>query len=429
MRFAIPIVMLTALHGLVALPASGQEVVSIEGATVHTVSGEVIDGGTVLIRDGRIAAVGRDVAVPQGARRIDATGRVVTPGFFESKTNLGLAEVGLAPGTQDFLRVAEHHVAAAFSAAEGLNPHSIVFGVTRLSGVTTAVSQPGTAGISAPGGPVHLISGQGAVIDLGDDGDLDRVLVRSPVAMFAFLGESSQGAGGGTRGGAIQRLRQILDDVRLFRDARDEFERGALRTLALDRPDLEALVPVVEGELPLAVTVHRSSDILTALNIAEEFGLRLVISGGSEAWMVASALAHADVPVVTKVLSNLPATFEQLGARFDNAALLRANGVRVAITSADTHNARNLRFEAGNAVTHGMPWAEALRAVTLTPAEIWGVEQDYGSIEVGKVANVVIWDGDPFEFLTRTTHVFIQGREMPRTSRELELQERYRSAR
>jgi imidazolonepropionase-like amidohydrolase len=410
---------------LVPVVAGAQEAVAIEGGTVHTVAGGVLEGATVVIENGRITAVGTSVSVPAGARRIDARGSVVTPGFIESRTNLGLTEVGLVPGTQDFLRVVDDQIAASFNVVDGLNHRSLLFPVTRLSGVTTAVSQPGTAGISAPGGPSHLISGQGALIDLTET-SFDAMLVRSPVAMFAFLGEAAQAAGGGTRSGATARLRAILTEARLLHTRRRDFDRGTITPASAPRAELEAMVPVVQGRIPLVVTAHRSGDILAALRIADEFGIRLIVSGASEGWMVAEELARAEVPVVAKVLANLPTSFERLGARFDNVALMRRAGVHVAITGEDTHNARNLRFEAGNAVRHGMEWSDALHAVTLTPARLWGVDDRYGSIEPGKVANVVVWSGDPFEFVTRTTHVFIQGREVPRTSRELELQERYR---
>ena len=212
-----------------------------------------------------------------------------------------------------------------------------------------------------------------------------------------------------------------------YDEGRAAFERGATRDFATSRLDLEALVPVVEGRLPLAIEAHRAADIRAVLRLADEFGLRLILLGGTEAWQVADELARRRVPVVLKVLQNLPATFEQLGARYDNAALLRRAGVTVALTTNDTHNARNLRQEAGNAVTYGLPWEEALRAITRAPADIWGVGDRYGSLAPGKVANVVVWSGDPLELLTRAELVLIRGQIVPLRSRQTELRDRYRT--
>jgi imidazolonepropionase-like amidohydrolase len=401
---------------LVGSAAAAQGVVAIVGGTVHTISGAPIEGATVLIRDGRIEAVGRDVAIPAGALRVDARGKVVTPGFFESSTQIGLTEVGAVQGTNDFtLNDPVDRVSAAFDVRDGLNPASIVIPVTRVGGVTTAVSRPS-------GG---LISGQSVVVDMTGT-RMEEMVVRAGVAMYAQLGEGARQAGGGSRGGAALRLREVLDDARAYARNRAAFERGEFRSVAASRLDLEALQPVLAGRMPLVVQAERASDIRTALRIAEEYDLRLVISGGSEAWRVADELARARVPVIVKVLRNLPNSFEELGNRYDNAALLRRAGVVVAITSDDTHNARNLKQEAGNAVAYGLPHAEALRAITLAPAQIWGLGDRYGSLEPGKVANVVVWGGDPLELLTPVEHVFIHGRQVPMVSRDTQLRDRYR---
>lgn len=403
---------------LSAAPA-GAQTIAIEGGRVHTMAGAPIDGATILIRDGRIIEVGRGVSVPAGAQRIDARGKVVTPGLFESNTNLTLVEVGAVQGTRDFsMEQGEGEdadfVSAAFNVADGINPNSIVIPVTRIGGVTTAVTRP-------EGG---LISGQGAVVDLAGEAVRDLV-ARNPVGMFATLGERSQRAGGGARAGATLRLRQVLDDARFYMRNRAAFNRGESRALAASRLDLEAMVPVLEGAIPLVIEAHRASDIRTALSIAEEYEIRLVLMGATEGWMLASEIARAGVPVIVKVLQNLPESFERLGARYDNAALLREAGVTVAITSSDTHNARNIKQEAGNAVAYGLPYDEALRAITVVPAQIWGVADTHGTLEAGKVANVVVWDGDPLELLTSVEAVVVEGRQVPLISRQTELRDRY----
>jgi len=402
-----------AVAALAAAPLPAQTV-AIEGGRVHTMTGAPIEGGTVLIQNGRIVAVGAGIAVPAGAIRIDARGKQVTPGLFESATRIGLTEVGAVPGTNDFTMSEDDRVTAAFNVADGLNPHSIVIPVTRVAGVTTAVAAPGGS----------FVKGQGVIIDLaGLDGP--EMIVRSPVAMFASLGESAEQAGGGARAGATMRLRELLEDARAYARNRAAYERGETREYATSRLDLEALQPVLRGELPMVIEAHRASDIRGALRLADEYGLKLIVEGGTEAWMVAGDLARARVPVLVKVLGNLPESFERLGARYDNAALLRRAGVQVALTTGDTHNARNVKQEAGNAVAYGLPYDEALRAITLYPAQIWGVADRYGSLEPGKVANVVVWGGDPLELLTPVEAVFIRGRQIPMVSRETQLRDRY----
>jgi imidazolonepropionase-like amidohydrolase len=396
------------------------QTIAIQGGRVYTMAGAPIENGTVLIRDGKIAAVGADVTVPAGAKVIDARGKTVTPGFFDSETQMGLSEVGAVQETNDYSMQGGRgdgnadYVTAAFNVANGINPASIVIPVTRIGGVTTVVSAPA-------GG---LIAGQGVVIDLAGQ-RLSDLLVKTPVAMFATLGEGSEAAGGGARAGEILRLREVLDDARFWARNRAAFNRGESRELSESRLDLEALQPVLQGRLPLAVEVHRASDIRRVLDLADDYDLKLILLGATEGWRVADDIAHADVPVVLKVLTNLPESFERLGARYDNAAILRQHGVKVAFTALDTHNARNVKQEAGNAVAYGLPYDEALRAITLYPAQIWGVADTHGSLEPGKVADVVVWGGDPLELLTPVSNVIIGGQEIPLVSRATELRDRY----
>ncbi|HEX6039531.1 amidohydrolase family protein [Longimicrobium sp.] len=403
-----------AAAALLATPAAAQTI-AITGGTVMPISGPAIPNGTVLIQNGRIAAVGANVAIPAGAVRIDATGKTVTPGLFESSTNIALVEVDAVGTTNDYRFQDEDQVAAAFNVADGINPRSMVIPVTRIAGVTTVVSRPA-------GG---LISGQGLAFDLIGD-NVGEMAIRSPIAMFGSVSESEQDdAGGGTRGGLFMRLREALEDARVWARNPQAFERGETRQFSISRLDLAALQPVLRGELPLVLEAHRASDIQTAIRIAQEYNLKLIIAGGTEGWMVADDLARARVPVLVKVLRNLPESFESLGARYDNAALLRRAGVQVAITTGETYKAFNIRQEAGNAVAYGLPYEEALRAVTLYPAQIFGVADRYGTLEPGKVANVVVWDGDPLELLTRVDQVIIRGQQVPMVSRETMLRDRY----
>ena len=397
--------------------AFAQGVIAIEGGTVHTMTGAALEGATVLIRDGRIVAVGMDVDVPAGATRIDARGSHVTPGFIESGTQIGLVEVGAVAGSVDDEMVqtpaVRDQIRAGFNIADGLNPRSMVIPVTRIAGITTAVSRPS-------GG---LISGQGVLIDL-DGPTVESMIIRSPAGMWARMDEGAAGVVGGTRAASTMRLREVLEDARLYAARRADFERGDTREYSASHLDLEALQPVLRREIPFVVEAHRASDIIAAIRIADDYDLRLVLTGATEAWMVAEDIVRAGVPVIVRVLENLPGNFERLGARYENAALLQAAGVRVVLTSGDTHNARNLRQEAGNAVAYGLPHDEALRSVTLHPARLWGLD-DYGSLETGRIANVVVWGGDPLEILTPVQHVIIRGREIPLVSRQTELRDRY----
>lgn len=399
-----------------AVPVCAQTT-AIVGGTVHPVGAPEIEDGVVLIEGEEIVAVGArsEVTIPSGARRIDATGQVVTPGFIDAATATGLVEVGSVSSTRDAAVDTDDPVRAAFRVTDGINPNSTVIPITRLGGVTTVASIPS-------GG---AIAGQGAVLDLYGDTVRD-MLVQDQSAMYASYNPEGAEEAGEARGSLSLRLREAFDDVRFYRAHEDAYNQGATRDLAISRLDLEALQPVLTGAVPLIVRASRASDIGAMLRMAREYDLQLVILGGEEAWMRADALAARGVPVIMKPLTNTPASFDRLGARFDNASRLAAAGVRVVISTMDTHNARNLRFEAGNAVRFGMDWSAALRAVTLAPAQVLGVAGTHGSLAPGKTANVVVWSGDPFTFSTSVEQVFIRGQAIDEDSRQLRLLRRYK---
>jgi imidazolonepropionase-like amidohydrolase len=386
-------------------------------ARIHPVSGPAIERGTVVIRGGRIAAVGAGVAVPAGARVIDGAGKIVTPGWLDAGIQIGIVEIPLSgEGTAD-ANTTDARVSAAFSVVDAFNGNSTLIPVTRVDGITRALVTPAGTG--------NVFLGQGAVMDFSGAQVPDSV-TRAPAVMVAALGEAGAGVAGGSRSTAILRLREILEDARDYAVNRAAFNAGGRRDYARARLDLEALQPVLKGEVPLAVQANRASDLLAAVRLATEFKLRLVLVGGSEAWMVADQLARARVPVVVKPLTNIP-TFESLGATLENAARLSAAGVTIALASFDTQNARNLRQEAGNAIANGLDREAALAAVTLAPARMWGVADRIGSLEVGKDADLVLWSGDPFELTTGADAVFIKGVEMPKDTRQRALLDRYRA--
>lgn len=404
----------------VATPAAAQTV-AITGGRVFPVSGPAIDNGTVLIRDGRIVAVGANVAVPTDARRVDATGKWVTPGLLDAATHLGVVEIGAVGDTRDYAARGRDGVAAAFRVVDGLNPRSTLIGQAREGGVTSVIVLP-------VGG---MVSGQAALIDLVEGADATEMTVRAPLAMVAQL-ENPAAAGTGARGELLLRMRELLEDVRAYRGARRAYESGATREFVASRADLEAMIPVLEGRLPLIVEANRASDIQAVLRLAREYGLKVMIAGGAEGWMVASDLAAARVPVLTGSLTNIPYSFAMLGARQESPALLRAAGVPVLLTGeggsdADAFNVRNIRYAAGNAVAYGMSWDDALRALTLEPARAFGLEDRIGTLAPGRVANVVVWSGDPFEFTSAAEHVFVRGQEISSPTRAELLEQRYRT--
>ena len=389
------------------------QTIAITNATVYPVSGPKIEHGTVVMRNGRVVAVGPSVAVPAGATQVDGTGKVVTPGLFHARSTLGLSEVGSIASTNE----ADHtgDVNAAFNVADGLDPATPLIPIARLEGVTTSLSGP-TNG---------LVAGQAVLIDLAGD-RVETLVAKSPAAMVIDLSEQSKSAGGGSRAGMLQRLRQLFLDAQDYDRRKNDFRKNAMQELSASAADLEALGPVLRGELPVVAVANRESDIASALRLAHEFRLRLIVAGGTEAWKIADDLARARVPVIINPINDIP-TFDGPGARFDGAALLTRAGVPVIIIEGETGGARNLRWAAGYAVRFGMAWDSALAAVTLNPAKALGVDDRYGSLGPGKVADVVVWSGDPLDFSSRAEHVYIRGVEVPHTSRQTELLERYRT--
>ena len=391
----------------------------LEGGTVHTASGAVLDPGVVVLdpKTGRITSVG--TTAPPGGTRVDCRGKQVTPGLIAIDTQLGLLEIGAVAGTRDADAGGKDPIRAAFRASDGFNPSSVAIPVTRPGGITSALIVPS-------GG---LISGQSAWIDLRGAGRGSHArLVRDTVALHVLLGEQGAEQVGAARGAAALRLRELFDDVALYRKSGRQYTQRALRDLSASRLDLEALKLAQDASRPTFWRADRASDILMALRLSKAFGLTPIITHAAEAWRVIDALKEANATVVLDPLSNLPTSFSSLGARADTAALLHEAGVPVVITASyfNTHNARNLRYVAGNAVRAGLPRDAALRAVTLAAAAAVGMDKDYGSLDPGKVANVAVWSGDPFEFATEVEQLYVQGQRVSLDNRQEQLYERYR---
>jgi len=413
--------LLAATFAVASARVTRAQTIAITGGKVYPVSGPVIENGTVVITNGKISAVGANVPIPAGAQRIDATGKIVTPGFVNSSTQLGVQEIAAVSNTQDASARGRDNIAAAFTVWEGLNPNSVLLAPARKEGITSFVIIP-TGG---------LVAGQAALVDVVP-GTTTDMIIRAPVAMVAEIGDP-QSAGLGSRGELIVKLRELLEDTKYFQAHRDAFDRAQTRPFSASRLDLQAMIPVVEGRLPLLVTVDRESDIDASIRMARDYNIKLIIGGGAEAWMMADKLAAARVPVLTGAMNNIPAGFAALGQRQENPGLLRKAGVGVALIGnagggdEEAFNVRNLKQEAGNAVSYGMTWDDALRSVTLAPAEFFGAADRVGSLQPGREGNVVVWSGDPFEFTTRAEHVFVRGREYNEKTRQDLLIERYRN--
>jgi imidazolonepropionase-like amidohydrolase len=384
---------------------------ALVGATVYTGDGEPLDGATVVIEGDRIAALGQNVAVPAGARRIELEGRVITPGLVDVASRLGVTEVTLESTTVEATAAPKPEgVHARLRSWDTYNPASIAIPVARQGGITSVVIVP-TGG---------LISGQSAWVDLADRDPVRR----APLAVHAALGV--EGDRPGSRARKFMRLRDVLADARLYRANRGPYIGRRLRQLSLPQEDLDVLVRVIDRELPLVITVDRAADIRTALELGREQRIRVVLLGAVEAWKLADEIAAARVPVLIDPTDNLPLSFDRLASRGDNAILLQRAGVQLAFTTRGaTHLAHRLRFAAGHAVSRGFPREAALAAVTRVPAEIFGLRKT-GVLREGARANLVVWNGDPFEVTTWPTRLFLRGEEVDLTSRQDLLTERYR---
>jgi imidazolonepropionase-like amidohydrolase len=400
---------------LVAAPAEAAEI-ALVGGEIHTAAGAVIESGTVIVSGERIAAVGKEVAVPKGAQVIDCKGKVVTPGLVDSETGIGLVEIELIDETADDVVQLRDPIHAAVRAADAIDLRSTLVGVARHHGVTSVVSVP-------QGG---LIAGRSAWLDLVDeDSPLLPRAVLPDTAMHATLGELGSMVVGHSRATAVARFLEALDDARIYRTSKPSFARNALHRLSISRLDAEALQPVLTGQMRLVLGVSRAADLSAALAIAQREKLRIAFVGAEEGWLVADELARAKVPVILDAFANLPSRFEGRHARADNAALLTKAGVEVAIATRTSHNVSMLRFALGNAVRAGLSHDAALAAATRIPAQIFGKDAQYGTIERNKLANLVVWTGDPFEPAHHAETVLIRGEVQSIESRQTRLAQKH----
>lgn len=413
--------LLVSSLALMAAPAVA-ETVAITGGKVVVGDGSApMDGATVVIRNGRVVAAGTNVTVPTNARRIDASGKWVTPGIFAGFSRVGLVEVGAVRGTND-ASAADSVFSAALDVQYAVNPFAAPVAVNRAAGVTRAVVSPSTG--------KSIFGGYGAIVDLGAD---NNPITKARAFQFVELGETGHRRAGGSRTAAHILFRALLEEARTY-----SRNPALLDSDMLKASDAKALLPVISGETRLLVHANSANDILKVLGLRKDFpSLKLVLVGANEGWRVANDIAAAKVPVLASALSDLPYSFEDLSATQSNIGRMKQAGVQVAIGMINDRDAHQLRYSmqyAGNLVAlnkvpraTGLSWDEAFAAISSGPAEIMGMGGQLGSLKAGRQGDVVIWTGDPLELSTQVETVFIDGVEQSLSNRQERLRERYRN--
>lgn len=388
-------------------------------ASIQTVTKGVITDGTVLIDQEKISAVGTNITIPQQAEVIDCKGLWIYPGMIDSGTRIGLFEIGQIPQASDEREKGD--VVPQMKALTAINPNSAIIPVTRISGVTTVISTPN-------GG---LFPGTAALIDLfGYTSNqmyagFEGVIMNFPES--GRKGEFDRRTDDEIRKTATKAMTQ-LNDVWEKAVQFHKLDSATTGKGLLYYPEMLALLPVVRGQVPLMIEVNIATDIQLALKwVAEKKIKKVIFTGVAEGWRVADELAKASIPVITgPVLAEPSRSYDRYDRPYANAGLLKKAGVKVAIRTMDgTGNDRNLPYHAGFAAAYGLGKEEALRSVTIVPAEIFGVDSQLGSIEAGKYATLFVCDGDPFETRTQVKHVFIKGWQIPMISRQTQLYDEF----
>lgn len=400
--------------------AAQAQSVAIRNANILSVRADgtltSIERADILIEGATISAIGSGLTPPAGARVIDAAGKFVTAGIFAPVSSIGLSEISLDDEANDSSPRGDFPLSASLDAADAFNPASTLIAINRAGGVTRALTTPG------PG--AKMFGGHGAVVDLSG---APASITRARASQSVVLDAGGASRSGDTRLGAWAVLREYLAEAASYaQNPRDYVQRRRDDRFAIS--DLEALGPVISGQTPLIVSINRASEIRALIRLKERTQLRPIILDGAEAHLVARELAAAGIPVILNPLANLPSNFESLDSRLDAAARLHAAGVRIAFTgtASGSHNLRLLTQHAGNAVAAGLPREAAIAALTVNPAAMFGLDARFGSLEPGKVADIVVWDGDPLEAASRPTNVLINGSETSLANRQTQLRDRYR---
>jgi imidazolonepropionase-like amidohydrolase len=415
-----------------AMSAQSTGTVVLKGGKLLTVTHGVIENGVVVMQNGKITAVGgAETAVPAGARVIDVAGMTVYPGLIDAETHLGLTEIGAEQMTNDLVEPSDEimphmHVYDAFHAETELIP------VTRINGITNAIVAP-AQGDSLPG--------QDSFIQLAGRNRDEMILARDVALPMNVSGDQRRRGGGGggeggisgrfpsTRMGVVAQLRQAFIDAQDYAGKMNAPAGGGQGGSARpQKRDLkfEALLPYLQGKKPVVLAAHQADEVLTAVELARDFNLHIILNHLDKAENVVDQIAAYHVPVIVGPITTFPGDEERYDAVYKLPAELAKRGVKIAFaTYSDDHNARNLPYWAGYAVAFGLPHDDALKAITINPAEMFGVADQLGSLDVGKTANVVVANGDPLDVRTDVKHVFIQGREIPLESKQTRLRDQY----
>jgi imidazolonepropionase-like amidohydrolase len=402
--------------------------IAIRNATIVPVSSAIIPNGTIVFSNGLITGVGATVNIPANATVIDGTGLFVYPGLIDAGSHVGLEEISAVPGTVDTAELGDINPNARAEVA--VNPHSNVIPVTRVNGITSVVTEP-------EGG---IISGSSAMINLAG-WTPQEMTVKAPLAMhihFPRLRTNSfdeQPQDEEAAKDAAKNYTKQIDKLRdVFRDAQAYSKASSARTqnASIKRIDrdliLEALVPVVEGREPVVMHANLERDIRAALKFADEFKLKMILADAEDVARVIPELKSRNVPVILgPILSLPPREDDPYDLVFSNAKTLNDAGIPFAIQSQDAHNARNLPYNAAACAAFGLPKDVALRSVTLAPAQIFGVADRIGSLETGKLANIIVTDGDPLEIVTHVKHLFIAGEEITLDTNQTLLYQKFKS--
>jgi len=411
--------------------------VALKGGKLLTITHGVIENGVIVLQDGKIAAVGvaGSVNIPNNAQVIDATGMTIYPGLIDSETNLGLTEISAEAMTNDLVEPSDEimphmHTAEAFHAESALIP------VARLNGITNAVVAPDST---------DTLPGQDSFIQLAGASATDMLLIRDNAMPLNFTGDQRRNKGTfekrkfpSTRMGLAAQLRQAFLDAQDYQAKWADYERkkgDAAQNKDKDKKaeplapkrdlKLEALIPYLEGKKTIVLAAETASDLQTAVALANEFKLKFVLNHISHSQPVLDYVASLKVPVIVGPIYEAPKEDERYDAVYSLPAQLYKRGVKIVFASYSAHNVRNLPDQAGFATAFGLPYDEALKAITINAAEVWGVADQLGSLDVGKTANMVVANGDPLDIKTDVKQVFIQGRAVPMTSRQTRLRDEY----
>ncbi len=386
------------------------EDIAITGGRAFTNGGSgEVENATILVSGGKVTSVASGGAVPDGYRVIDASGKWVTAGFMAADTTLGLSEVALSGGIVDASAPKEKNV-VGISVVPAYNPASVFIANTRIEGVTRAMTRMTNTG--------DMFLGLGAIVKMTDR----DAIVQDKAFLVLDLDEGSANEVGGSRAVLWHKLNDTFQSAKDKMDKADGDKKDAKRPSANDM----AFKAVLSGDMPVYAIVNRKADIEQLIAFQKRFGLRVILGGGGEAWMLADMLAAAGISVVLDPTANLPGNFDVLARTSAAAGRLHAAGVKVAFIPPGTPNARLVVQNAGIAVSMGMPWEAAMDALTVNAAEIFGVADSYGKIAPGMDADIVVWDGDPLEVMSSPDAVLIAGDDIPLVSRATKLRDRYK---